>query len=268
MFYVEYIRNVHKYERRAYKVMKKKIVLVLIGGIVLTSLTACDFSGVMSQIGEELSKMEEENEDSDEETTAGDVEGDDATQGDDGLKIEDSKTLRLYEDIICGTYTMKTELYAKFTEEKTVSQTTFTVTNGEKTYMEFESVNAEGELEVISRKLIMDGYLYNYYDDMKFIMKSKYKKDNTNISLFGDDIRLYYDVLGEPETVEVFGESFYCERFAGYGYSIGYCYDGDTLKYILSKEGGVEFISGVIQLEQRADESYFELPEDYEVSGQ
>ncbi len=225
----------------------KKLFAILLAGVMVFSLASCG--------GGETPP---------EETPEASVE-DSVSEVPPEENIEESKTLKLFNDMIGESYTMKSELYEKFTEEKRVGSTTLTVFDGDKSYTEVTSY--VGDVGVSMKILVMDGYQYMIDDESRTVMKSPYREDKTNIEMFVEDESFYTDMLGEPETYEVFGEKFYSEEFSGMGESIRYCYDKDELKYIISESGGVEFIMGVLELSKGADASYFELPEDYTVYG-
>ncbi len=182
-------------------------------------------------------------------------------------EAEESKTYKLFKEVLSGPYTMRLESYNKDFENpdnKTVSTTTLMVVDGENSYTQINS--RVGETDISMETLIMGEYQYTVYHDLKMIMRSKARADNRGTTTFMEEEEFYMDVQGQPETVTVYGEEFYCERFSGFAESIGYCYDGDELKYILSDEGGITFITGVLEIKSGADSSYFELPEDYEKS--
>ena len=180
-------------------------------------------------------------------------------------KIDQSKTLTLFYELLSGSYTMKTEMYEKMTEEKKAGNTVLTVVDGENSYM--ETTAYVGDVAMTMKILVKDGYQYMIEDESKTVMKSPID-DKTNIETFMEDEEFYLDMVGEPTTEEVYGEKLYCEKFSGMGESIRYCYDGDNLKYIISESGGVDFIIGVIELKSGADAKYFEIPEDYTMYGQ
>ncbi len=179
---------------------------------------------------------------------------------------ENSKTLKLFKEFFTGNYTLKMETYKKTLEspeDKKVSSTLTTVVFGDKLYNSTET--EAGTLTTIK----MDGYTYSIDDNSKIIFKTKTvdssKKDA--LATFDSAEDTYKDMSGEPGTVEVFGKEYYYESFIVDGEGIKYCYDGDELKYIISKNGGVETKIGIIELNSDVDESYFMLPEDYEMFG-
>ena len=236
----------------------KKLLAILLAAMMLLSLTACNLSDILTQ----LEVLEDEGyEDEYSEDT------NDYVPEDTGPKIEESKTYTIYKEIWSGPYTMKYEIYNKDfqnPDNQTVGTTVFIVKDGDNVYN--ESTGYVGDTASTSKTIVMDGYKYAFFDEYKIIMREKAKKNSGGITAVTEEEAFYQDVNGDPETVTVFGKEYYGEHFAGYGESITYCYDGDTLKYILSKSGGVTYTIGVISLESGADESYFTLPDDYEKS--
>lgn len=178
-------------------------------------------------------------------------------------KIDESRTLQLYRDYFSGEYTLKVETYKKFFDEpdrKETDNTTLMVIGDNRSYTEITSADNPASQAVF---LVMDGYDYIVEDSLKMVMRAPAtKRHGTTLVMEEEDF--YTDLVGKPETVEIFGETYESEHFAGYAKSISYCYDGDELKYIISENGGVKIINGVLELTAGADDSYFELPEDYE----
>ncbi len=236
----------------------KKLITVLLISLLLLALTSCNLTDMIT----ELAEMEDTGyEDEYIEDT------DDYVPEDTGPKIEESKTYTIYKEIWSGPYTMKYEIYNKDfqnPDNQTVGTAVFIVKDGENVYT--ETTGYVGDATSTSKTIVMDGYKYGFFDEYKLIMREKSKKSSGGITVVTEEEAFYQDVNGDPETVIVFGNEYYGEHFAGYGESITYCYDGDTLKYILSKSGGITYTVGVISLEAGADASYFELPEDYEKS--
>ena len=234
----------------------KKLLAILLAAMMLLSLTACNLSDILTQ----LEMLEDEGyEDEYSEDT------NDYVPEDTGLKIEESKTYTIYKEIWSGAYTMKYEIYEKDfqnPDNQTVGSSKLVVVDGENRYT--ETTSYVGDAEATDRIIVMDGYKYAFFDEYKLIMREKAKKSSGGITVVTEEEAFYQDVNGDPETVIVFGKEYYGEHFAGYGESITYCYDGDTLKYILSKSGGITYTIGVISLEKGADASYFTLPDDYD----
>lgn len=237
----------------------KKLFTILLSALLFLALTSCNLTELLTALGE----MEDTGyEDEYSEDTYDEV------PEDTGPKIEESKTYTIYKEIWSGPYTMKYETYVKDFQDpnnQTVSSTTTIAVDGENRYT--ESSGYVGDKMQTSKTIVMDGYQYGFFDEYKIIMREKAKKNSGGVTVVNDGEEAFYqDVNGDPETVTVFGKEYYGEHFAGYGESITYCYDGDTLKYILSDVGGIIYTVGVISLEKGADESYFMLPDDYEKS--
>jgi len=236
----------------------KKVLAIILASMMLLSLTACNLTELLAQ----LEELEEEGyEDEYSEDT------DDYIPEDTGPKIEESKTYTIYKEIWSGAYTMKYEIYNKDfqnPDNQTVGSSKLVVVDGENRYT--ETTSYVGDEAATDKIIVMDGYKYAFFEEYKLIMREKAKKSSGGITAVTDEEAFYQDVVGGPGTSTVFGKEYYSEHFAGYGESITYCYDGDTLKYILSDSGGVTYTIGVISLEAGADASYFELPDGYEKS--
>ncbi len=236
----------------------KKFLAFLLAAMMLLSLTSCNLTDLLTEPAE---MEDDEYEDEYGEDT------DDYVPENTGPKIEESKTYTIYKEIWSGPYTMKYEIYNKDfqnPDNQTVGSSKLIVVDGENQYT--ETISYVGEASSTDKTIVMDGYKYAFFDEYKLIMREKAKKSSGGITVVTEEEAFYQDVNGDPETVTVFGKEYYGEHFAGYGESITYCYDGDTLKYILSKSGGITYTVGVISLEKGADASYFELPDDYEKS--
>lgn len=178
-------------------------------------------------------------------------------------EIDESRTLQLYRDYFSGEYTLKVETYKKFFDEpdrKEVDNTTLMVIGDNRSYTEITSA-ANPSVQTVF--LIMDDYEYTVEDSLKMILRTP-ARTRHGTTLVVDEEDFYTDLVGKTETVEIFGEKYESEHFSGFAESISYCYDGDELKYIISENGGVKIINGVLELTAGADSSYFELPEDYE----
>ncbi len=234
----------------------KKLLALLIALIMMLSLTACGLGGLVSQIEDEMDNPE---------ISQTDIGDDAQIQGDTQVKVDDSKTLDLYYDIFSGPYTLKVETYLKDFENpdnKTVSGGIFTAVDGNKMYKESTSIT-NGQ-EIGRSQLFIDEYKYDVDHEYKSIFRSPIRQNDKGYAMVMVEEDFYTDLIGEPETIEVFGEKYYSEHFSGYAESITYCYDGDDLKYIITDNGGIDFIHGVLELKKGADSSYFELPEDYD----
>ena len=233
----------------------KKLLALLLSLLTVLSLASCNLAGLLP----ELAEMEDTAYEDDYGTYTEDTSPENT-----GPKIEESKTYTLYKDYWSGAYTMQYEIYNKdFTnpDNQTVGTATLIVKDGDKVYT--ESTGYVGDAASTSRKIVMDGYQYAFFDEYKMVLRETARK-SSGITAVVEEEAFYQDVNGDPETVTVFGKAYYGEHFAGYGESITYCYDGDTLKYILSKSGGITYTIGVVSLEQGADASYFAIPDDYE----
>ncbi len=226
----------------------RKLLFCLLALVMCLSLTACGLGGVTSQLEDEPISPE---------NVQPDIGGSE-------VKADESKTLELYYDIFSGPYTLKVETYLKDFEnpdKKTVSGGVFTVVDGNKMYKETTSIT-NGQ-EIVMAQLFIDDYKYHVDHDFKDIMRTPIRQKDKGTAMVMVEEDFYTDLVGEAQTVEVFGEKYYGEHFSGYAESLTYCYDGDELKYIISDNGGVDIIFGVLELKKGADSSYFELPEDY-----
>ena len=102
----------------------KKLLALLLAGMMLLSLTSCNLTELLTTLGE----MEDTGyEDEYSEETY------DETPESTGPKIEESKTYTIYKEIWSGPYTMKYETYVKDFQDpnnQTVSSTTTIAVDG------------------------------------------------------------------------------------------------------------------------------------------
>ncbi len=231
----------------------RKLLALLIAVAILLSLTACGNIGETQGGFDRGGESQIENQDS-----AG------SNENNDTQKADQSRTWDLYNEIFSGPYTLKVETYIKDFENpdnKTVSSTTFTVVDGNKSYTEIVSATNPDNALI---QLNMDGYRYSVNDQFKIITRSPIRKSDQATVMVMQEEEFYADLIGEPQIREIYGKKYECERFSALAETVTYCYDGDELKYIIGDNGGVDIIMGVLELKKGADSSYFELPEDYE----
>ncbi len=231
----------------------KKLLAILVAVMMLLSLAACGSNDETQGGNESGGELQVENQDS------GGGNKESSTP-----KTDKSRTLDLYKEYFSGPYTLKVETYLKDIRDpdtKYVSSTTFTVVDGTKSYTEIVS-STSPDNKILT--LIMDGYKYTVYDDMKMIMRSAVRSNDAGTVMVMQEEEFYTDMRGDIEKREIYGEEYECEVFSNLGEKVTYCYEGDELKYIIGDNGGVDVIMGVLELKKGADSSYFELPEDYE----
>lgn len=68
------------------------------------------------------------------------------------------------------------------------------------------------------------------------------------------------------ETVELFGKTYDAEVFADEGTEAKFCYDGESLVYIVATTAGISVIMQIDAFDDQVDESKFAVPADYTVS--
>ncbi len=236
----------------------KKLLALFLATMMAFSFTACDMGDHPDPSGDNDPAISQDD-------VGGEGQNDGTgNQGDNEAKADESRTLNLYYDIFSGPYTLKVETYLKDIRDpdtKYVSSTTFTVVDGTKSYIEnISSTNPDNKIPT----LIMDGYKYTIYDNMKMIMRSAVRSNDAGTVMVMQEEEFYTDMLGDVEKREIYGEEYECEVFSNLGETVTYCYAGDELKYIIGDSGGVDIIMGVLELKKGADSSYFELPEDYD----
>ncbi len=235
----------------------KKILAILLAAMMLLSLAACGDNNTTDP--------DKDNPDVSQEDTGGEEQNDDGgNQDDTGVKVDESRTMDLYREIFSGPYTLKVETYVKDFENpdnKTVSSTTLTVVDGDKSYTEITSATNP---DSVVTQLYIGEYRYVVYDEFKSISRSPIRKSDQGIAMVMKEEEFYTDMIGEAETREIFGKTYSTERFSAFAETVTYCYEGDELKYIIGDNGGVDIIMGVLELKKGADSSYFELPEDYD----
>ncbi len=234
----------------------KKLLAILLAMMMIFSLAACGDNNTTDPDKDNPGVLQED--------VGGEEQNDDVGNQDDTPKTDKSRTLNLYKEYFSGPYTLKVETYLKDIRDpdtKYVSSTTFTVVDGTKSYI--EHINSTSPDNKISN-LIMDGYNYTVYDEMKLIMRSAVRSNDAGTVMVMQEEEFYTDMLGDVEKREIYGEEYECEVFSSLGETVTYCYKGDELKYIIGDSGGVDVIMGVLELKKGADSSYFELPEDYD----
>ncbi len=245
----------------------KKLLALLLAAMMLFSLTACDLNNLMTQLEEVADNFESlqsgVNSEIDENDETPDTSQTD-NQGDTETKVDESKTMDLFREIFSGPYTLKVETYVKDfqnPDNKTVSSTTLTVVDGDKSYTEYTSATNPN---TVVTQLYIGEYRYVVYDEYKMISRSPIRKSDQGVVMVMKEEEFYADMIGEAGTREIFGKTYRTERFSAFAETVTYCYEGEELKYIIGDSGGVDIIMGVLELKKGADSSYFELPEDYE----
>ncbi len=241
----------------------KHTVACLLTIWLLLSLTACDIVSTLSSLSEMIP----------EESASYDTNAaTEPIQNDDSPKIEDSKTLALFREILAdGEYTLIYNAHSPNLDDSGTFSTDVSTYNvravsGDKIFKEQSSPS----FGVSATKLILGEYIYGFFPESKMIIKEKYypkREENSDMDTFGDGEDDYYNMVGDATERTVWGQSYYCEHFAFDAKSVDYLYDGDTLRFIISEAGGFEVLLDILTISGDADDTYFEFPDGYTVVG-
>ncbi len=240
----------------------KKLLALCISLILALSLTACvDVEGLLSDLEGEM------NIPTDTETAPSSSD----TSSDNGVKIEESKTLDLYRRILADReYTL---IYTSYTP-KLDGSGDFESSGGTENVRAYQGEKIyklqQNALLGAAKKIIDGEYIYGIFDDTQQVIKEKYRpshEKNSDIATFGDGEDDYYNLVGDPTQREVWGKSYYCEHFSFDAESIDYLYEGDQLRFIIVDIGGADALLKVESLSDSADENLFKIPEGYTVFG-
>lgn len=145
------------------------------------------------------------------------------------------------------------------TEMKTsyggVTATMLSVYDGGNIYSETE---ADG---VKSRTILKDGAQYVLDDASKTCIKLSVETEAIQ-DIFTEEAETYEVPTAEGE-IDIDGTTYYYEEFSLEGESVKYCFDGNELKFILMSFSGEESRVEILSMEKGADNTLFEIPEDY-----
>lgn len=243
----------------------KKLFALLFALVMVLSLAACGGNDTPDPSGSS-DNTPSSSEQPSETPGHGEDETPDNTGDDENPdKEEESKTLAFFRKYLAGSYTLELDYYGKQLndethETETVASTGLIVGQGEKRY---RRVNG-----TITLEYLVDGeYEYELFADSKFAAKKEFRIPNTGITFyaaFALEESDYYDMLGSVKTKEIRGKVYTCEAF-NLKNTCTYCYDGDTLVYILVDAGGIEYLVGVKSISTDVDTSLLEIPADYTV---
>lgn len=243
----------------------KKLFALLLALVMILSLAAC--GGEKTPSGnEEPPKQTQQQEQPSNTPNHGEDETPDNTGGDENPdKEKESKTLAFFRNYLAGSYTLELDYYGKQLndethETETVASTGLIVGQGEKRYRRVNST--------ITLEYLVDGeYEYELFSDSKLAAKKEFRIPNTGVTYyaaFALEESDYYDMSGSVETKEIRGKTYTCETF-NLKNTCTYCYDGDTLVYILVDAGGIEYLVGVKSISTDVDTTLLEIPADYTI---
>ena len=163
----------------------------------------------------------------------------------------DTKTMAYFvKHVIDGAYTM--EMQAEFDG---MSTTTLTAVKNGMTYTESEAGGT------VSMSIIKDDAMYVLDPANKLCIKMAVEVAEVQ-EIFADEAEHYETAVSTGET-EVKGTMCFYEEFTVEGTSVKYCFVGDDLKYMVTEMSGAEYIMEILRMEPGADDSLFEIPEDY-----
>lgn len=234
----------------------KKFSILLLAMMMVFTLAACDSGGGEAPSGDNdtPSQNEQGSVDEDKDTSSSSQEEE--------QKEEDSKTLAFFRKYLAGNYTLELDFYDKSQENDTIGHTELIVGSGQKRYIK----STYGSF--IQESLVDGEFEYKLYSDDKTAFKETFRKPKTGMSFyaaFSDEESDYLDMSDSVSTMEIKGKNYRCETFLLQNKCV-YCFDGDTLAYIVSTAGGVDFLIGVKSVSTETDAALLEIPADYKVS--
>lgn len=151
-----------------------------------------------------------------------------------------------------GDYTVE-----MITEYEGTASRSLSVYHGDKIYTESEY---EGTKSV---SIIMDGVMYIIDHASNLVMKMPLNMATT-AEIFSDSAE-YYETAVTTGEIDIKGKNYYYEEFDVEGEAVKYCFDDDELKYMYMNTMGTETLIEIVRFGKGADESLFEIPENYSV---
>ena len=162
-----------------------------------------------------------------------------------------TKTLAYFNEYVNGgAYTM--EMKADY------QGTTATILSAVKDGM----VYSKNEMDGATSIMIMKGDEQYILDpSTKTCMKMSVLTEEAT-EMFADEAESY-EVVASSGSEEVDGKTYDYEEYLVEDTSVKYYFDGKDLKYIVTSMEGESYTAEIISLESGADDSLFEIPDDY-----
>ncbi len=215
----------------------KKLFAILLSLIMVFSLAACGGGGTEEpSVGEEAQNQVENQE-----------------QQQEIIPDASTKTLAYFQKFLSGgEYTMEMN----------------TITDGiemmSKSAYKGDMIYSESELgEQKSIMVMKDDFQYIIDHSSKMVMKMQVVDNGAVMDMFSDEAESYETAIASG-TTEYNGKTYDYEEFTVMDETVQYLFDGDDLKIIKTNVMETESIVEIISLEIGADDSLFEIPEDYQ----
>jgi len=224
----------------------KKLLALLLATLMALSLAACGGGEEPAPEGGEPTATQQQPTDP--------PSGDEGGVQDEAVGFAATRTGRFYSRFAGGQMSMTYEM------EMEGEMATVTVsTSGDKTYTE---TTFGGQKSAV----LFDGdTMYTIDHSSKMVVQMKAVTDPTTVAssiISEDEIDLETMQNG---TRKVDGRTYDTEVLTVDGTSVTYCFDGDTLAYMIATDGGEEYIIKVTSVSSEVDESLFTLPSDYQL---
>ena len=217
----------------------KKLIAILLGIIMVLTLSACGGGEEKPTGSEDAQKQVEQ-------------------QGENQNEVEipeaSTKTLAYFQKFLSGgEYTMEMKTTAEGME--------MTMKSAFKGDMMYSESDMDGMKSVMVMK---DGYQYIIDHSSKTVMKMQVVDNGAVMDMFSDEAA-NYETAASSGTTEYNGKSYDYEEFTVEGETVQYLFDGADLKIIKANVIGTESVVEIISLEKGADAKLFEIPEDYQM---
>lgn len=166
----------------------------------------------------------------------------------------DTKVMSYFTEVLSGgSYTMETKM-----DFDGVTTVILTANDGDNVYTKSEM---DGQESIF---IIKDDYQYLLDPATKTCIKMP-AADMEDVQKLFDDSMDTYTVAIDAGNVDIAGKTYSYEEYSVEGMTAKYCFDGDTLKYIITELEGQTITQEILRLEKGADKSLFEVPSDYTI---
>ncbi len=216
----------------------KKLLTLLLVGIMIFSLVACGGGGETPTGGEEMNNQVENQEEQQQEE----------------IPAASTKTLSYFQKFLSGgEYTMEMKTSVEGME--------MTMKNAYKGDMIYSESEYAGQKSIMVMK---EGFQYIIDHSSKTVMKMQVVDNGAVMDMFADETANYETAVASG-TTEYNGKSYEYEEFTVEGETMQYLFDGNDLKIMKANVMGTESVVEIISLAKGADASLFEIPEDYQM---
>jgi len=162
-----------------------------------------------------------------------------------------TKTLAYFNEFVSGgAYTM--EMKAEYQDIETL------MTSAVKDGMIYSKSEVNGMTSIMIMK---DDVQYLLDPSTKMCMKMSVTEESVT-EMFSDEAENYQEAASTGSE-EINGETLDYEEFTVEDTSVKYYFSGEDLKYIATSVEGESYVAEIISMESGADDSLFEVPEDY-----